>query len=156
MRRDIPTFKESSHLARYIGKEFRNLGNRPAAGAYQKKEGETYLSVNSTEVETARQIAQFYSDTIEKGPRPIAIASPIVSDYNRAASDSGIMLKFDEQKKYWEFYNHGAYEPAYRHRPGKNKENKSHCGIEFVRILSDRMDFQFAVRMARAATYKMV
>ena len=39
MRRDIPTFKESSHLARYIGKEFRNLGNRPAAGAYQKKEG---------------------------------------------------------------------------------------------------------------------
>ena len=156
MLRDIPTFRKASKLARYIENEFQNLRNRPAVAAYQKKYGETYLSVNSIEVETVRQIAQFYADTIKKGPRPVAIASPTVADYNSAASDVGIMLQFNKQNNCWEFTNYGTRELAYQHRPRKNNENKSHCGIEYVRIFNDQMDFRFATRMANAATYRNV
>ncbi len=92
---DEPTFVEKSELARYIPYEWRNRNNRPAPAAYQRKDNEKYLSVNSTEVETINQIAQTYATKFESGTRPVSVACPKVANYNEAADQVGIAISFN-------------------------------------------------------------
>ena len=151
-----PTFRESTHLARYIRREYRKAsGNRPKTGAFQKVPNETSLSVNSTEVETLNQIARTFAIKFEDGRRPVAISTPKISDYNKAATSRGVSVQiiFDDTAKVWKFQEFGQSALAYKH--DKRTDNKSHCGIEYIRIFDDRADFNSAVRMAKAATYKM-
>ncbi len=155
MLRDEPTFSETSELARYILPEWRKRRrNRPAPAAYQRKDNEKYLSVNSTEVETIKQIARTYATKFESGTRPVAIACPKIASYNEAAEKVGIAVSFNGTTSEWEFQEGGKPAVAYRHR--RSEGNKSHCGVEFVRVFDDRSDFCFAVRVARSATYKMI
>ncbi len=154
MLRDKPTFKESCGLVRYIDLEFRNRNNRPATGAYQRKQNEDHLSVNSDEVETINQIAQTYATQFESGIRPVAVACPKVAEYNEAAIRVGITISFNTATKNWEFKDGGAPTEAYSHR--KKQDNKSHCGVEYVRVFDDRDDFRYAVRLARSVTYRMI
>ena len=156
MLRDEPTFSEVSELARYIPSEWRKRRNHPAPAAYQRKDNEKYLSVNSTEVETINQIAQTYAARFESGTRLIAIACPTVASYNEAATSKrvGIAISFNGTTSNWEFQEGGKPAVAYMHRG--SDADKSHCGVEFVRIFDDSSDFWFAVRVARSATYRMV
>lgn len=150
--RDKPTFGAKTKLARYIDPDFRRPQKKhPKRGAYQRKLGETYLSVNSTEVESIKQIAQIYANQFEQGSRRVGIASPTVDKYNAAAKAVGINLIYHSAKQVWEF---GSSKAAYTHR--SFKKNKSHCGVEYVEIFEDYQDHRFAVRMSKAATYKMV
>ena len=77
MLRDEPTFSEASELARYVPPEWCRRKNRPAPAAYQRKDNEKYLSVNSTEVETTNQIAEIYATKFESDTRPVAIEAAI-------------------------------------------------------------------------------
>jgi hypothetical protein len=154
MLRDKPTFAEPSELARYIPSEWCKRKNRPASAAYQRKDNEEYLSVNSTEVETINQIAQTYATKFESGTRPVAIACPKVASYNEAADKVGIAISFNGTTNDWEFQEGGKLAVAYKHR--RSEVNNSHCGVEFVRVFDDRSDFCFAVRVARSATYKTI
>lgn len=154
MLRDKPTFKGSSGLARYIPSDCRHRNNHPAPAAYQKKDNEDHLSVNSTEVETINQIAQTYATKFEAEMRPVAVACPKVASYSAAADKVGVTITFNRATDYWEFQEGGAATVAYKHRSREN--NKSHCGVEYVRIFDDPKDFRFAVRVARSAKYKMI
>ena len=149
-----PTFKESEKLARYIDPEYRNPRNLPATGAYQRQENEDYLSVNSTEVETVRSIAQTYANIFNLGNRPVAVACPEIAAYNESAEKVGITLSFNTETGYWEFEEAGSTTFAYKHY--KARTNASHCGVEYIRKFDDRADFRFAVRVAQSATYKMI
>lgn len=152
MLRKNPTFAAGCHLARYIDPEYRRSPKKPPKpGAYQRKLDETFLSVNSTEVETVSQIAQIYADKFEQGNRPVGIALPTVAKYNLVAQAVGVILTYNGAKQVWEF---GASRVAYRHRPSAN--NNSHCGVEYTESLADFYDFRFALRMAKAATCKLV
>lgn len=152
MLRDAPTFDAKSSLVRYIHPDFRRpSSNRIKTGAFQKGDGESHLSVNSLEVETLKQVAQIYAAQFENGQRPVAISSPKVEQYNEAATAVGLKITYNENTKSWEFS--GALE-AYKHREKIN--NKSHCGVEYVRSFSEQQDFNFAVRMVRVATRKDV
>ena len=151
---DEPTFVEKSELARYIPSEWRNRNNRPAPAAYQRKDNEKYLSVNSTEVETINQIAQTYATKFESGTRPVSVACPKVASYNEAADQVGIVISFDATTNNWEFQERGTLAVAYKYR--RSEGNRSHCGVEYVKAFDDMSDFRFAVRIARSATYKML
>lgn len=151
---DKPIFKETSGLVRYIPAEFRKRNNRPATAAYRRKENEDYLSVNSDEVETHNQIAQVYATLFESGVRPVSVACPKVVDYNECAEQVGVTITFNSVTKDWEFQGGGVSVAAYSHR--RQDHNKSHCGIEYVRMFSDLIDFRFAVRLSRSTTYKML
>lgn len=154
MLRKKPTFKATSVLARYIYPEFRHANGRPATGAYQRKVNEDHLSVNSTEVETIKQIAQTYAEIFESSFRPVAVAAPIVADYNESAKKVGVTISQNSTSNDWKFQDTDELSVAYRHRGREG--NRSHCGVEFVRAFSDIQDFKFAVRIKQTATYKMV
>ncbi len=154
MRPAKPRFRERSVLVRYIDPEFRGRNNRPKPPAYQISEDEEYLSVNSLELATVRQIAQVYADKFEAGQRPVALAGPRVALYNSNGIQSGVGITFNDERVCWEFNEGGVPRDAYKHHRRRN--NPSHCGVEFVRVFSDHESFKFAVRMARVATYKRV
>lgn len=148
---DEPTFDAASGLARYIHPDYRGRRNqrRPQPGAFQAREDESYLSVNSTEVETLGQIAGTYAVKFEKGRRPVAIATPKVEQYNEAASGVGLRITYNENAEAWEF---GDAMKAYKH--WWKEGNKSHCGVEYVQSFGDQQGFNFAVRMIGAANYR--
>ncbi len=154
MLSDEPTFSNSSELVRYIPSEWCKRKNHPASTAYQRKDNEKYLSVNSTEVETIKQIAQTYATKFESGTRPVAIACPKIASYNEAAEKVGIAVSFNGTTSEWEFQEGSKPAVAYRHR--RSEVNKSHCGVEFIRAFDDVSAFRFAVRVAKSATYRMV
>jgi hypothetical protein len=77
-----------------------------------------------------------------------------VNDYNDAGKKFGVDVTYDHQDSNWQFRGrHGALEEAYRHRPVLPHNNPvgspSHCGVEFVRALSEHTASQFARRLAR-------
>lgn len=149
------TFREHSILTRYIRQEYRGRKkNRPKPSAYQRAPKEQHLSVNSTDIHSVRQIAAIYADIFENGNRPVALTQPRVSDYNFAADHVGLTVTYNEPKGRWEFFEHNAVTPAYLHHA--RERNESHCGVEFVRALADFKEFQFATRMAKSKTYKMI
>lgn len=154
MLRDKPTFRGSSGLARYIPSEYRNRKFRVATGAFQRTEDENHLSINSDEVETINQIAQTYALKFESGMRPVAVACPKLESYNDAASKAGITIVFNDVKDIWEFQEGTMVSEAYRFWSKTN--NKSHCGVEYVRAFDDQSDFRFAVRISRAAKYRKI
>lgn len=149
-----PTFKQRSILTRYIDREYRGKKNRPKRGAYQRSEGEKYLSVNSLEIHTRNQVAAIYAEIFENGNRPVALTEPRVSNYNAVANEVGVTVRYNAVAGYWEFHENGLSAPAYRHHV--RTRNESHCGVEFVRAFDDYKEFQFAIRMAKSKTYKLV
>lgn len=151
---DVPKFRESSSLLRYVEPEHRGRNNRPKVGAYRRKEDEDHLSVNSDEVETENQIAATFAAKFHGGSRPVSISGPTVADYNAAAESVGMSVSFDAAKGCWVFGRGGDRSEAYKHRPKSG--NRSHCGVEYIRTFDDLSDFKFAVRMARSATYRLV
>ncbi len=149
-----PTFKEISVLTRYIHPEFRGKNNRPKPSAYQRSHSERYLSVNSLEIHSLKQVAAIYADIFENENRPVALTQPSVSDYNGVAGQVGVIINYNASAGYWEFHESDILTPAYLHHA--RVRNESHCGVEFVRVFDDFQEFRFAGRMARSKTYKFV
>ena len=154
MASKTPSFQERSVLCRYVDREYRRRNNRPNPNAYRRTPNEKYLSVNSLEIHTRKQVAAIYADLFENGNRPVAFAETMVSNYNVAASDVGLTVAYNSDAGYWQFFENGNATPAYLHHG--REHNESHCGVEFVRALDDFKEFRFSVRMAQSKTYKSV
>ncbi len=154
MAPQTPSFRERSVLSRYIDREYRRRNKHPNPNAYRRTPNEKYLSVNSLEIHTRKQVAAIYADLFENGNRPVAFAEPMVSNYNAAASEVGLTVAYNLDAGYWQFFENGNATPAYLHHG--REHNESHCGVEFVRALDDFKEFRFSVRMAQSKTYKSV
>lgn len=152
--RKTPKFSAASQLCRYIHPDYRKKKKRISPAAFRRTGRETYLSVNSTEVETPKQIAAYYSSLKENGKRPVAISAPRIKDYNDSVRPSGINIVFNRNKAIWEYHNTGGAKRAYGFYP--NARSPSHSGANFIADLDDYGDFRFAVSIAGKRHFRLL
>lgn len=139
----LPAFALRRELARYVSEGDRLRGNRTAIAAFLDPPpidpAKEYLSVNSLEVETLAQIADYYRLRFQNGAGDVAICSIKVFDFNEAGKKCGVDLQYDRSNSSWNFVGRGLKrEGAYKYRPvlsSKDHQSESHCGVEFVRVL---------------------
>jgi len=98
--------------------------------AFVPNPGESYLSVNSIEIESLPDIAAYYGSQFKDGLGLIAIVCRKVSDYNSAARNAGIRISFCNVECKWKYYSSEGLKDAYKHRP--ISKSRSHCGVEYL------------------------
>ena len=152
-----PKFSQKKELARYVSEEDRLGGNRTALTAFidppPDDPAKEYLSVNSLEVESLRQIADYYRHVFQKGEGVVSICTRTVEDYTEAGKKSAVPLSYDRSSESWQFQGKSQQrEPAFRHRPVLTRpdglKSPSHCGVEFVRMLDQHLRSKFARRLS--------
>ena len=149
-----PTFAADASLARFIDADQRT-GKRPAVAAFIPNPDETYLSVNSIEVEPKDVIADYYREAFQDGQDQVAICTHKIREYTNVAKWASCQILLNATSGQWEFDDSdGKRAPAYRYRPVKPSQNfpfrsVSHCGVEFVRALSDLKIRHIARRLAK-------
>lgn len=147
-----PTFGLNTELTRYVNPASQLRGRRTAITAFLESPPEDrtkeYLSVNSLEVEGARLIAEYYRARFQSGRGPVAISTTTVRTFTYAGKKCGVDLHFDRSISQWLFGDlNGSNASAYKHHPlraSKDLKSESHCGVEFVRMLSEHRRSQFA------------
>ena len=148
-----PTFSEKSELTHHIDEAQRYSDNRPAPAAFQRNPGETYLSVNSLEVEKLDDIARYYQVELQKDSLPVAICVHKVAVYNDAGQKAGARIVRNRMSDAWEYVAGGSVRPAYKHRPvpshGARLPSPSHSGVEFLEILDELAERKFARLIAK-------
>jgi hypothetical protein len=152
--RPKPTFPAKSHLCRYIDRDEKH-GKRASYGAFMPNPGDDHLSVNSLEVETLQQIAEYYGGALGNEDGNVAVCIHTVLEYSDSGKKAGCWIEFNRAASAWEFSEiNGLRAAAYRHRPVHHSEgfpyaSWSHCGVEFVRVLADVKLRQFARRLTK-------
>jgi hypothetical protein len=101
-----------------------------SSAAFTPNKGDSHLSVNSTEIESLKDIAVSYRDTFKNGMGPVAIACRKISDYNSAAGNAGIRISFCKVECKWKYNASEGIKDAYKHRP--TLKSHSHCGVEYL------------------------
>jgi len=148
-----PSFAARYELARYVPPGYRRRVGRISSAAFLRNPGDTYLSVNSLEVESLSGIAKHYKSIFQQGQGSVAVACRKIMVYNRAALAAGVFVTRDFQSKIWLFLHHGSNLPAYRHRP--SHLSKSHCGVEFTISFAEELaEKKFARRLAGVTSGK--
>ncbi len=148
-----PSFGTKKELARHIRDDDRRAGNRPGIAAFLPLVGESYLSVNSTELETLDEISRYYRIELQ-GNRPgVAISVHKVVKYNDSGRKAGVAIVFDKAAARWDYLDStGTKKPAYKHRAVSARAGRlgssSHCGVEFVDVFDKHDAIKFARRMA--------
>ena len=157
LKMKTPTLARGQKLARSIHPDDCGKKNRPKPSAYQRS-NETYLSVNSLEVQTKKQVAQIYSERWFGGERPVAMTVLTTDIYCEAGRAVGCPIELDEDSRLWSFGGPDGREAAFKHRPkhGATPVDPSHSGVEFVCTFNDYQDFQFSMRLVHKATYSLV
>lgn len=115
-------------------------GNRVSSAAYERKinrvgQRESYLSVNSLELESTSIVALHYKKTFQEGLGQVALTKHKIKECNLAGQVAGVSVKFDKKQSSWVFPGSGDTFPAYRLRRTPN--SASHSGIEFVNAFGD-------------------
>lgn len=142
-----PTFSAKSELARHVNHDhFPN--DHVSSAAFHKKPIETYLSVNSLELETFNLIASYYRNRFQLGEGRVIVSCKKISEYNAAAKAAGLPVNFDRSLQAWVFQFGANITPAYKHR--QSKASYSHCGVEFISssLYDELAEKKFARRMA--------
>ena len=140
-----PRFTANSELARYVPPHHLMKGGRVSSAAFLRSPGENYLSVNSVEIESLPQIAEYYRRDLQKDNEVVAISSLKILNYNQGALKAGISILKENGK--WVFLDIQALTPAYRFR--RTHLSASHCGVEFVRAFSSALaERKFTRKMA--------
>jgi hypothetical protein len=168
-RIDKPSFSEAARLARYVFEEHRLASGRAAIAAFEPdhlKKAEpvanSHLSVNSAEIESLEDIAEYHRLNWQNGKGKIALSVHKVFDYCDCARKSSVSVTMSPNNGEWEFLDFDAkMAPAYRHRPvSPNPKNqlgsKSHCGVEFVRAFDEYKSTQFARRLASRGKFHIL
>lgn len=132
-----PNFSLKDELARYVNPDEIMSGGRVSSGAFMPSPIDVYLSVNSLELESIRQIAAYYRETLHQDGEEVAVACRKIEDYNHAARVAGISVRKNSVSDKWEFDGPHGISDAYKHRP--NRRSVSHCGVEFIRTGTDEM-----------------
>jgi len=115
-----------------------------SSAAFIPNPGESYLSVNSTEIEPLNDIAVAYRGIFKNGKGPVAVVCRKVSDYNSAARNAGIRISFCKVECKWKYYTSMMIKDAYKYRP--THKSYSHCGVEY---LGDDTDYSIIKKIAR-------
>lgn len=160
-----PKFAARAQLVRYIPEIDRLSGNRPAVAAFlpappSASAADDYLSVNSLEVESLKDIATYHrwrQGNVGKA----ALCVHKVHDYNDAGKKSGVQISYDHPLSRWRFRGSSpALEDAYRYRPVLKYDNPygspSHCGVEFTRALRDHAAAKFARRLSAKGRFHLL
>jgi hypothetical protein len=152
----VPTFKSNLELARYIDEDHRRGDHAiPAAfllDAKDRASSETYLSVNSLEVSSMKDIVDVHRRRVGRHV-DIAICCNKVNQYIQAGRRNGATINPATVHR-WVFQGSAGWEAAFRHREIL-PHNSSHCGVEFVRILDEDKERRFARRMASSPRYHL-
>lgn len=141
-----PTFGAKKILTRYVDEA--NLGkqSRISSSAFMPNSGEQYLSVNSLEIESLGQIADYYRTRISSRPGEVAVSCLTVMEYNRACEAGGVTIVYNKSEGRWTFKRDGATAPTYRFRP--THISKSHAGVEPVCMMDSLSAHKFARNLA--------
>lgn len=156
----VPTFGEKKELARYIEPDDRLGGSRPGIAAFMVNSGESHFSVNSTELETIDEIAEYYRRELQGDGAVVAVAVRKIAKYNSECRRLGVRLEFDRGTLLWNYFDSvAAKKPAYMHRPVRARSDRlgspSHCGVEFVTEFDDYSASKFARRMAQGQKFHL-
>lgn len=147
-----PSFAENSELARYVSEDDVKKGNRVSSAAFIPNPGDSYLSVNSLELESMEVIASYYRKVFQDGSGKVAIACRKIYEYNSEARRVGISITFNEEGNTWEYNSNNGREKAYKHYPvtyPKDKKSYSHCGVEYINNALDELtQKKIATRLA--------
>lgn len=154
-----PTFSLKSVLVRYVPEEQRLSGNLPSPAAFEpdpitKESPRPYLSVNATEVENEKAIADYHRSLWQNGKGKVALCKHTIFQYNDAGKKCSVSISFNKESSAWEFEaTQTSKEAAYQHHPvvesKRPYKSPSHCGVEFTRALPSNKKDKFARRMTR-------
>ena len=148
-------FTQNVRLTRWIDPLYRKRRNRASTAAFRLDRGpprETFLSVNSLEIERIKDITEYYRDTLQKDGNEVAVCIHKVAEYNSTGRFTGLPISYNRSSLLWEYPSSNVLKPAYRHRPVPKKRGRksssSHSGVEFIEALDDIAERKFARRMA--------
>jgi hypothetical protein len=144
-----PNFAAQSGLTRYIREPNRMKSKRVSSTAFHRDLGpsvEHFLSVNSLEVESIREISDYYRGLFQRGIGKVAVSVQKIRAYNAAASAAALPINYNKANTRWEFTAASGSEEAYKHRPGRSP---SHCGVEYVKVFNDHQERKYARRLAK-------
>ena len=122
----------------------------------------SHLSVNSTEVESLKEIADFHRRNWQEGRGKAALTVHKIFDYCDSARKSNVPITLNGASGIWEFADYDSKTaPAFRYRPVKPTSknslgSKSHCGVEFVRAFDEYRSTQFARRLAGKSKFHLL
>jgi hypothetical protein len=141
--------------ARYVAEEARS-GNRASPAAFlpdppdSTRKRPPYLSVNSLEIESLQEIANYHRKIWQNNSGNVALAAHKVFHYREAGRQSGITIEFDREARYYVFRERsGQMSRAFECIPRTDIfKSSSHSGVHFVRALEDHQVGKFARRMS--------
>ncbi len=157
-----PSFKANSELARYINPDERRGNKHAVHTAFLMNELDIFesrpphLSVNSKELEAIEDISEYYRTKFQNGHGEVAVCLHRVKKYVEEGRKFGLGIKWrGDNDLAWVFDEDTGEAPAFKHRPVR--ENKkdgipaspSHCGVEFLRALTEVQKRNFARRMVQ-------
>jgi hypothetical protein len=146
-----PKFAPRSALVRYIHPIHRMRHGRVSDAAFRPNPDEAYLSVNSLEIETLKEIVSFYGRTFIDAD--VIASQHTVSTWNIAAQAAGVSVRRDDVR-IWAFTLRGEPHQAYSHRPNTRMGSMSHCGVETIQAMDNLMQSKFAHRLSKHKTHR--
>jgi len=142
--RPIPSFKKSSELARYVDPDELKSGGRVSSVAFLPNPGDSHLSVNSVEVDSLKNIADYFRSTFKNGSGDVAVACRKINEYNSAGKFAGLSIQNNRSTGKWVYNSEHGPIDAYKHRP--THKSYSHCGVEFINSDVDKLTLKKITR----------
>ena len=163
-----PSFKAHTELARYISPDERRANKHAVPTAFLMNERDTlgdrqpYLSVNTRELEPIEAISEYYRTVFQNGPGEVAVCLHRVSKYVDEGRKFGLRIMWrGDNNLAWVFDEEAVEAPAFRHRPVREDKMRgspaslSHCGVEFLRALTEVQQRNFARRMVQTPKFAL-
>lgn len=162
-----PSFDGRTEFARYIDEDEREGDNHAAVSAFlmdtddMSDPKKAHLSVNATELESVSDIAAYYRATLQDGVGPVALCVHKVHKYVDAGKKAGSSVRRSSVHS-WVFDGPSEEEPAFKHRFVQAIKEKgrpaspSHCGVEFLRVLSELQQRNFARVLAKRPKFHIL
>lgn len=143
-------FGGRSRFSRHIELEQRLPRRRPAPAAFEPNPEDKHLSIHCLQVESKASIARRYKER-QGGQGAVAMCIHTIYEYNEAAKGTLAQVTPSDDGKNWCFNENGKLSLAYR----QSGDCKSHCGIEYVRVLDTHRMRQVSRRLAQR-TFEVV
>jgi hypothetical protein len=157
-----PSFKAHTELARYISPDERRANKHAVYTAFLMNdkdnfgERQSHLSVNTRELEPIETISEYYQTVFQNGQGEVAICLHRVIKYVDEGRKFGLVIRWrGDNDLAWVFDDYAVEALAFKYRPVREDKGHgipaslSHCGVEFLRALTDVQQRSFARRMVR-------
>jgi len=138
-----PSFNAASELARYVDPD-EIKGSRVSSASFLPNPDDAYLSVNSVELDSLQDIANYFRKTFKGGNGDVAVACRKINEYNNAGKDAELTIKYNDSSGKWVFNSANGLIDAFKHRP--SHISKSHCGVEFINDAVDKLTLKKIAR----------